>query len=191
MLTGALACLLIILFLILEGRARLGQTAKSLERSAEDRGSTTLLGAVHGVSMLALLLSLGLDYFGIAIVSWASILGWVGLVLELTGIGIRFWANRVLGEYYTRTLRVTDTQTVIRHGPYSKIRHPGYLGAITMWLGAALATMNGLAIVLVPLCMVAAYSYRIRAEEAMLAQKIGEPYRAYQQTTWRLIPFIY
>src|SRR5581483_9608736 len=165
--------------------------AKSLERSAEDQDSTTYIGLAHGISMLTLILSLALTDFGIAILPFASLVGWIGLAIQLAGMGLRLWANVVLGEYYTRTLRVADAQSVIQTGPYSKIRHPGYLGAMIMWLGAALATTNWLAIILVPLCMIAAYSYRIRAEEALLAQKIGEPYRAYQQTTWRLIPFIY
>src|SRR5581483_5800121 len=117
----------------------------------EDRGSTIFVGAAHGVSFVLLLIALLLDSFGFAVLPMANVLGWIGLAIELGGIALRLWSNSVLGQYYTRTLRVSETQTVVRNGPYAKIRHPGYLGAITMWLGAGLATTNWVALILIGL----------------------------------------
>lgn len=191
MLTGILGTVLVLFFMLVEGRTRHGVNAASLQRGAEDRGSTVFVGAPHGAAVLIVLVSPALDYFGIAVLPFAGIVGWAGLVIEVAGIGLRFWSNRVLGQYYTRTLRVTESQTVVRAGPYAKIRHPGYLGAIAMWLGAALATTNWVAVIVIAIFMLAAYAYRIRSEEAMLAEKIGEPYRVYQRETWRMVPFVF
>src|SRR5262249_8687789 len=54
-----------------------------------------------------------------------------------------------------------------------------------------LATSNWLvAAVIVPL-MLAAYGFRIGAEEQMLRDAFGEEYARYRGRTWRLIPFLY
>jgi protein-S-isoprenylcysteine O-methyltransferase len=39
--------------------------------------------------------------------------------------------------------------------------------------------------------MLTAYGWRIRAEEHMLADVLGEEYRRYQRRTTRLVPFVY
>ena len=56
-----------------------------------------------------------------------------GVVLQLTGIGIRAWSMRTLGRAYTRTLRTEGGQPVIDDGPYRLVRHPGYLGSLLIW----------------------------------------------------------
>jgi protein-S-isoprenylcysteine O-methyltransferase Ste14 len=97
----------------------------------------------------------------------------------------------VLGQFYTRTLRVADRQTVVDQGPYRLIRHPGYAGNLALWIGAGLATGNGLTTIVITVAMFVAYSYRLQAEEQMLLAMLGQPYREYQARTRRLIPFVY
>ena len=81
---------------------------------------------------------------------------------------LRLRAPRVLGQYYTRTLRVAEQQTVVDVGPYHTIRHPGYAGLVSLWVGAGLASGNGIVAVVIAVAMFSAYAYRIRAEEAAL-----------------------
>ena len=107
------------------------------------------------------------------------------------GISIRLWANRTLGEYYTRTLRVATAQTIVQKGPYRNIRHPGYLGSMLMWVGAGLATTNWLVVSLAVVVMSAAYYYRIRVEEQMLMATMSAEYLEYKARTWKLIPFLF
>jgi protein-S-isoprenylcysteine O-methyltransferase Ste14 len=38
--------------------------------------------------------------------------------------------------------------------------------------------------------MAVAYAYRIRSEESMLLTGLGERYRNYMASTWRLIPWV-
>jgi len=111
--------------------------------------------------------------------------------MMLGGIGLRAWANTILGAFYTRTLRVTEEQQLIQHGPYRLLRHPGYTGSILLWIGAGLASMNRVSAATIAIVTASAYIYRIKAEEFMLEQTFGSAYRAYQRGTWRLFPLIY
>jgi len=184
------AYLLLIVFFIFEGRLRQGEAARSREAGQHDQGSTNYVGAAFGLSMVCLLLAPLLDYFKLASLIPPA-LTVAGLALAAGGLALRLWAPRVLGQYYTRTLRVAEQQTVVDAGPYHYIRHPGYAGLVTLWIGAGLASGNLLVAVVIALAMFTAYAYRIRAEEVMLAATLGQAYRDYQKRTKRLIPFIY
>jgi protein-S-isoprenylcysteine O-methyltransferase len=98
---------------------------------------------------------------------------------------------RVLGRFYTRTLVTTDDQRVVRDGPYRIVRHPGYLGSLLVWLGAAFCSTNLIAIGAVAVLLTVAYGYRIHVEERMLVASLGEPYVEYRRTTARLVPFVW
>jgi protein-S-isoprenylcysteine O-methyltransferase Ste14 len=188
MFTTFLAYIIIAAFLLVEGRLRKGQEAQSYERGQFDQRSTMFIGIAFFIGTLALLLALLLDWLKIAVLSaW---IGWLGIGIALSGFGIRVWANRVLGAFYTRTLKVTENQFIVHDGPYRLIRHPGYLGSILMWIGAATATTNWIVMLITLLVMLSAYVYRIQNEEKMLLTTNTE-YAEYQAHTWRLIPFVY
>jgi protein-S-isoprenylcysteine O-methyltransferase Ste14 len=190
MLTTVFAYLLIALFTIGERRLRKGQQAKTFDAGSFDRQSTRRLGMAYGISIISLLAAPLLNYlaFGRIMSAWV---GWIGLAVAIGGMALRVWANRVLGEFYTRTLRVLDNQSVVQRGPYHFIRHPGYLGTILMWAGAGLAAVNWLVTVLIVLILCLAYYYRIQIEEVMLLERLGQPYADYQSHTWKLLPFVY
>ena len=176
-------------FLGLERLARQGRAATSLEFGPFDRGSTRLLGVAFLVAVLTLLVAPVLNAVQLGGKGWTAV-GWVGIGLMVGGIALRFWATRVLGRFYTRTLRTADDQQVIDHGPYRVLRHPGYSGDLLMWAGAGFATVNWVVATAVIVGMWGAYSYRIRCEEEMLRSALGRPYEAYMLRTWRLVPFV-
>ncbi len=190
MLTTILAYCLVILFTATEGRLRKGQPAQTLQADASDRKSTRRLGMVYSLIVLSLLLAPVLNYLEVGRIAGAGA-GWAGLIVALGGIALRVWATQVLGEFYTRTLRVAESQPVVQSGPYHLIRHPGYLGSILMWAGAGLATTNWIALAVALAAGLIGYHYRIEAEEAMLVDCLGQSYIRYKTRTWRLIPFIY
>ena len=142
------------------------------------------------VACVALLLAPLLNLIPLGQVGHTTLTGWVGIVIMVAGITLRFWANRTLGAYYTRTLRTVQEQRVVEDGPYRLIRHPGYLGIMSMWVGAGLATVNGITGLVIVVGMLVVYGHRIRSEEEMMTQAFGEHYRAYEAHTWRLIPFV-
>jgi protein-S-isoprenylcysteine O-methyltransferase Ste14 len=182
---GLVAC-----FLGLERLTRQGQEATSLEFGPFDRGSTRLLGIAFLVAVLTLLVAPVLNAFQFGAMAWTAV-GWVGIGLMIGGLALRFWANRVLGRFYTRTLRAAADQKVIDHGPYKILRHPGYSGVLAMWAGAGFATLNWVAATAVILGMSGAYHYRILCEEEMLRRALGQPYETYMTRTWRIVPFVY
>jgi protein-S-isoprenylcysteine O-methyltransferase Ste14 len=94
---------------------------------------------------------------------------------------------RTLGSFYTRTLRTTQDQHVVDTGPYRMIRHPGYTGALLVWIGLALASRSVPAIILVTGLMGRAYQRRITAEENLLQRALPECDH-YSRRTKKLLP---
>jgi len=162
---------------VIEGRLRLGEEARSRGAGADDRGTSRLLGAAFGLSILGVLISPLLNALDVGRLPEAA--GWSGLALMLGAIGVRVWAARSLGASYTRTLRTTSGQRLVDSGPYRFVRHPGYVAGIVMWLGAGLATTNLFVLIAILVVIVTAYRARIGAEEAMLLEAFGDEYRAY------------
>ena len=186
--TTLLGYFLLVLFFYMEGRLRRGRAAKSFEEGQFDRRTTRFLGYAYGISILALLGAWILEALRIGrLPHWV---GWLGVVLALCGLLMRAWANRVLGEFYTRTLKVIEDQTIIQEGPYRWIRHPGYLGMILMWIGASAATGNWIIMLIVIVAIISAYHYRIQNEEKMLLSTL-QGYGEYSSHTWRLVPPLY
>ncbi len=180
-------------FVGIEPRTRKTAAARSLSRGEFDRGSTAAIGIAFGISIAVLLLTLALNAFrlGLLALPLGAWFGWSGVAVMLLGLALRLQAARTLGAYFTRTLLAAPDQSIVQHGLYRVVRHPGYLGDLLLWIGASMATHNLFAIVCIPVVMVAAYAYRIRQEEAMLRATLGEPYVAYMARTQRLIPFVY
>jgi protein-S-isoprenylcysteine O-methyltransferase len=191
MVTTMTAYALLALSFVLEGVLRKGAAAKSLDVTESDLGSTLWVGRAFLIAGVVLLLTPLLNSWGVGSFGEGVGVGWAGVAVMLGGIGLRVWANRVLGAFYTRTLRTVEQQRVIRRGPYRVVRHPGYLGFILTWAGAALATANWLAVAVIVPVVLAAYLFRISAEETMLRATFGEEYEQYRRRTWRLIPFLF
>jgi protein-S-isoprenylcysteine O-methyltransferase Ste14 len=81
-------------------------------------------------------------------------------------------------------------QQLVTTGVYGFVRHPMYLGALLMFLGAPflLASYWGIAVAAVIILLVA---FRTVGEERMLMQEFPN-YREYKQTVkYRLIPYIW
>ena len=187
MFQAILAYVLIAGFFAIEIFMRQGTSAKSLEVTDSDKGSTMLIGSSFGAAIVLPPL-LNLIQVG---QTTLAIVGWLGLAIMLVGLVLRVWSMRVLGAYYSRVLRVTDTQTIVTQGPYRVIRHPGYLGTMLVWVGSGLALGNWVAAALIALLMFGIYGYRIRSEETMLLATFGDRYQQYCRQTWKLVPFLY
>ncbi len=186
--TTVLGYLVIAQFFFLEGRVRSGGEAKDMQAGQFDQRSTRMIGLAYLVSILVLLLSWLLNWLGIGVLPvWV---GWLGLGIALAGLLVRWWSMRVLGAFYTRTLKVVENHAIVREGPYRLIRHPGYLGSILMWAGVAAATANWIVFLVILVVMLAVYHYRMESEEKMLVETQPE-YAEYRKHTWRLIPLIY
>jgi protein-S-isoprenylcysteine O-methyltransferase len=186
-----IALILLLVFLLTERAVRQGAEARDMSRGQDDAGSSVAIVFAYVLSIAAVGLAPFLSARGIGKILLPDWVAWLGVALMVCGITLRIWANRILGAYYTRTLRVQSGQRVVRAGPYRLIRHPGYAGALLMWLGAILATRNWITLVVVGVSVTGVYLYRISTEEQMLATALGSDYQAYMADTKRVIPWVW
>src|SRR5260370_316767 len=170
-------------FFVAERLLRKGEAARSWQQGQADRGSTRAVGAAFGLALITLLVAPFLNRRRIGrFLSETS--AWGGIVPMLAGLALRIWASRVLGSFYTRTLRTDADQRLIAAGPYQLVRHPGYLGDLLLWVGAGITTANWVAFTAISLPMVCAYWYPIQTEETMLANAFPQEYQRYATRTW-------
>ena len=188
MIASLLGYFLLVVFFAMELFLRRGGAARTLKAGLSDRGTTNLIGLSYGVGIL---LPPILNYFSIGAFPAAGRVGGLGVLLMLTGLGMRGWSMHALGRYYTRTLLISEEQSIIKEGPYRIIRHPGYFGTLLVMIGLAVAQANWIATGLVAGLLMVAYHRRMNAEEAMLTAAFGDLYRSYQEHTWRLLPRVY
>ena len=153
---------------------------------ASDRNSTMLLLATFGLALVLTLVLLNFDLgrTGLEV-------RWIGVAMIVAGLALRAWAMRVLGRYYTRTVRTLAQQALVTDGPYRSIRHPGYAGTLLVWTGYCLGVGDWIALLVVAGLLLAVYAWRIQAEENTMLATFGAAYQAYQRRTARLIPLLY
>lgn len=156
-----------------------------------DANSKYVLYGVFGVAVFVAI------ELGVFAPTWASFgqfavpLFWIGVVVLLCGVALRWYTVRVLGECFSRSVRVTEGQEVVENGPYALVRHPTYTAGVlsSLGLGLLLGTWPGLVIVL--LATIGGYAYRIRVEERVLRREL-DGYADYcERTPYRLAPGLY
>lgn len=111
-----------------------------------------------------------------------------GLTVMWLGLAIRVWAIAALGGAFRTTVEVDAAQAIVSSGPYRRIRHPSYTGLLLILAGFGLAVGNWLAMAACLVLPLPALLRRIHVEETELTRVLGNPYRAYQAQTKRLVP---
>jgi len=83
-----------------------------------------------------------------------------------------------------------QVRTLVTSGPYSKVRHPGYLGLILIYFGFALAFAVAWMLVPAVIFTILTCLSAIKEEE-LLEEQFGKEYQEYaRQVPWRFIPGI-
>jgi protein-S-isoprenylcysteine O-methyltransferase Ste14 len=99
-------------------------------------------------------------------------------------------AISTLGKFFDRLTIKTDHR-LVTEGIYSSVRHPIYTSYILLFLGFCIVLQSSWGLgLLIAVCIVW-FGNRIGIEEQMLADRFGDDYLAYCQTTKRLFPYIY
>jgi protein-S-isoprenylcysteine O-methyltransferase Ste14 len=126
-------------------------------------------------------------------VSWCSLalpgwLRWAGAAIGVLVVPpLLFWTFRSLGTNLTDTVVTRREHTLVTHGPYRWVRHPFY-GVVFLWgLALCLLTASG-PLLLLGLAAAAMLAVRTRIEEAKLAERFGDEYRAYARRTGKFVP---
>ena len=115
----------------------------------------------------------------------------VGMAMMVAGMAFRWWSVRVLAEYFTVDVSIRPDHRIVRDGPYRLLRHPSYTGALATFYGFSLCLGDLVALLVVVLPVTLVFLWRIRVEEAVLAQAFPDEYPGYAQDTKRLLPGIW
>jgi protein-S-isoprenylcysteine O-methyltransferase len=114
-----------------------------------------------------------------------------GLVLALAGLALRSWSVYELGRFFTWHIIVQPDHKVVTTGPYRAIRHPGYCGALVLYVFTMVFIHAWISAVLATALVFAAVWRRIRYEEEWLNRHLGEQYLRYSMQVRALIPYVW
>jgi protein-S-isoprenylcysteine O-methyltransferase Ste14 len=130
-------------------------------------------------------------YLGVAVV-WLPprpmglMLSFLSLTLILCGVAFAIFALFHLGRSFSL---MAEARRLVTDGPYSRIRHPLYLGEAISMIGLTLQYLSPLALGIL-LLQFAFQLWRMKNEEAVLTSLFPE-YESYRTRTARLVPGLY
>lgn len=156
--------------------------------TSESENEQKFIMAILGISVVAMYLIPGFDKrFG-----WSEIPFSMSLfadVFVLFGYLFMLYVTRI-NSFASRVIEVDVEQTVIDTGPYSRVRHPMYVGGLLMYLGTPAALGSWWAYLpasLIPILI----AFRILNEEQLLRRDLAGYVEYCQRVRWRLIPGIW
>ena len=121
-----------------------------------------------------------LSYFsGVALMAGWSFIA-AGLIITLIAVGL-FRRTRTTVNPFTPQ----ETNALVTTGIYKLSRNPMYVGMAAFLTGTALLLQNYAALVPVPLFFLSITFLQILPEERVLAEKFGEDFDDYRETTAR------
>ena len=177
-----------ILYGLFENFLVLRQRSKSNVTSTGDKGSLWLIYISISVGYF-LSFSIGATKLG-RIYHWDTFFA-IGSVMIAIGLIIRIMALMTLKQFFTYSVSKVENHQLIETGLYKRIRHPGYLGQLIIFLGISISLSNWLSISLMMIPISIGYIYRIITEEKFMIEQMGEVYLNYRSRTKRLIPGVY
>ncbi|MFB2919188.1 methyltransferase family protein [Aerosakkonema funiforme] len=119
-----------------------------------------------------------------------TLAGIVGIMAIAVAIIINQVAIRTLKGFFDR-IAIKPDHRLVTTGIYSIVRHPIYLSYVLLFAGYCTMLQSFASFMLLGLVCAVWLGNRMAIEEEMLAARFGEDYKAYQQNTKRLFPFIY
>ena len=127
-----------------------------------------------------------LDLFRRGGTSWPAVLGLIFVALD---VFLFSRSEAVLGgRRIVGRSELAGSRELIAHGPYTRVRHPRYLGMMSGVFGAclviALPSLWAASVLWLILALLA-----IRAEERELRARLGSAYAAYAARVPALLPF--
>jgi len=164
---------------------------KPVDRSAPPHDRRTAAQIVWSVYLTQLVGIIEAIYFRYPdSVRWNMVTS-LALIGMVAGLSLRIWAVLTLGRFFTWFITVYDDHQVIRSGPFRFIRHPAYCGALILFVSTLVFLHAWVGAVLSLVFQLLAYVRRIRYEEAMMIDRLGESYRAYTREVNALVPLLW
>jgi protein-S-isoprenylcysteine O-methyltransferase len=115
---------------------------------------------------------------------------WVGSLLMLSGVLLRWLAIRTLAEHFITAVRVREQQPLVQSSVYRWMRHPSETGLLTTVLGAVVLLNSSWAALLWGMGLIPTTLVRLQHEECSLAEGFGISFQQYARRVKRLIPFV-
>ena len=110
------------------------------------------------------------------------------VILDLV---VRIRSILTLKNRFIYSVAKVEDHKLIETGIYKKIRHPGYLGQLIIFIGVSISLSNWISILLMVIPIAIGYHYRIAVEERFMIEQFGQQYSDYLKRTKKLIPMIY
>jgi protein-S-isoprenylcysteine O-methyltransferase Ste14 len=114
-----------------------------------------------------------------------------GALVMVSGLALRAWAVKTLGEHFRLDVTVEEGQPLVSRGPYRYLRHPSYTGTLITLGGWGLGLGSLLSIDAAVGIALPSFLRRIAVEETALRRGMGEPYERYRRRTKRLVPGVW
>jgi protein-S-isoprenylcysteine O-methyltransferase Ste14 len=158
---------------------------------AGTKGWDKALLAVILPAMVAVLPVAALDaarFHWSAVPAWAMLSGYVGV---LAGIAVTGWAQ-AMNPYFEPGVRIQSErhQRVIDTGPYRFVRRPGYIAALFLFFGMALALGSFWALIPAALASVLLV-LRTSWEDQLLRSELAGYDDYARRVRWRLLPGVW
>jgi len=115
--------------------------------------------------------------------------GWIGLALTTAGVAFAITARLWIGRNWSGRVTIKEQHELIQNGPYSLVRHPIYSGFLLALLGTAIVQGELRGFIGFALAALG-WTFKLRTEEAFLAQQFGNEYLDYKQRVKALVPFV-
>lgn len=115
---------------------------------------------------------------------------YIGIAVQVSGLALAFWARATLGSNWSGRVTIKEGHELVTNGPYRRIRHPIYTGALLTVIGSAIALgwIGGLVTIVL---FMGVFVHKIRLEERMLTGHFGDAYTQYRRKTNALILFVW
>jgi len=115
---------------------------------------------------------------------------WIAAVLACACTWTVAAATRALGQQWRVQAVVTSTHKLVTSGPYRVVRHPIYAAVLGYLLAFGLAFSNWLPILIATAVYLLGTEIRIRAEDALLAERFGPEFLDYRRQVKAYVPFL-
>jgi len=165
---------------------------RTLSRRTPEAGAKRDRRSQLGIAIQSI--GIGLAGFGavratLAPLSTASIVGTAAVLLLMgAAIGLFGASSRELGRNWSLVARTRSDHELIRTGPYSRVRHPIYLGMLFFLFALAVALGHWAQLLVALPVFFVGTAMRTRIEDSLLEQSFGDVFREYRSSTPALIP---
>jgi protein-S-isoprenylcysteine O-methyltransferase Ste14 len=121
--------------------------------------------------------------------SGAEYLQVASVLIFLVGVLSFLWSAWTLRSLMRPRIVVMERQELVTKGPYSRVRHPVYTGAMLLFLAPVLLYLNLVLVLLFFICVGLAYRRAVLEDELLASENgFGQAYRDYMQKTGRFLP---